>query len=147
MRPVAELRLGEERPEKFERGVFVRVTLHVEIDERAEFARAPQDRAQFRREMRDRVLRIGRIHLRIERGDFHRNVDHREELGVLAERIGPAAGLFRESVEQIEAAGRVFVRFLFAHHRFAEEIDREADLFPAPLPQRFHHVVAGRARR
>ena len=32
----AEFRLREERLEKLERRVFVRVTLHVEIDERAE---------------------------------------------------------------------------------------------------------------
>ena len=73
VRPILEFRLGEERSEKFERGIFVRVALHVEIDEGADFLRAAQDRAELRREMRDRILRVGRIHLRIERGDFYGN--------------------------------------------------------------------------
>ena len=141
MRPVAELRLGEERPEKFERGVFVCITLHVEINEGADFARPAQDRAQLRREMRYRIFGIGRIHLRIERGNFHRHVHDREELDVLAERIGPAAGPFRQSIEQIETARGVFVRFLFAHHCFAEQIDREPDPFLAPFAQHLHHVI------
>src|SRR5205807_9373981 len=54
VRPAAKFRLGEERPEKFERRIFVRVTFHVEIHERAQLARAPQNRAPLRREMRDR---------------------------------------------------------------------------------------------
>jgi hypothetical protein len=141
VRPVAELRLVEQRPEKFQRRVFVRVALHVEIDEGSDFARAAQDRAQLRREVRDCVLRVCRVHLRIKRGDFYRHVDDREQLGVFAQRIGPAAGPFRQAVEQMEAALGVFVRLLFAHHRFAEEIDREPDLFLAPLAQHFHHVV------
>src|SRR5437764_13364793 len=36
MRPVTKFRLGEERPEKFERGIFVRVTFHVGVTERAQ---------------------------------------------------------------------------------------------------------------
>ena len=40
MRPIAEFRLGEKRSEKFERGILVRVTFHVEIDEGAELSRA-----------------------------------------------------------------------------------------------------------
>ena len=84
VRPIVEFRFGEERFEKIERGIFVRVTLHVEVDERAEFFRAAQNRAQLRREMRDGVLRIGRIHLRIERGDFYRQIDDRKKLGVFA---------------------------------------------------------------
>ncbi len=141
VRPIAEFRFGEKRSEKFERGIFVRVTLHVEIHERADLARAPQDRAQLRGEVGDRVLRVGRIHLRIERGDFDRNVHDREQLGILSERIGPAAGLFRQPIEQREAARGIFVRFLFAHDRFAEEIDGEPDPLLPPLPQHFHDVV------
>ena len=84
VRPVAELRLGEELLEQFERAVFLRVTLHVEIDEGADLFRAAQDRAQLRREMRNRFLGFGRIHLRIERRDFDRKIDHRKKLGVFA---------------------------------------------------------------
>ena len=84
VRPIAKFAFGEERFEKFERGVFVRVTLHVEIHERAKLARASQNRAQLRREMRDRVGRIGRIHLRIERGNFHGEIHDRKKLRVRA---------------------------------------------------------------
>ena len=84
VRPIAKFGFGEERFEKFERGIFVRVTLHVEVHEGAQLARAAQDRAQLRREMRDRVLRIGRIHLRIERGDFHGDIHDRKKFGTCA---------------------------------------------------------------
>ena len=66
---------------------------------------APSSRArrrigpQLRREMRDRVRRIGRIHLRIERGDFYREIDDRKKFGAVAERIGPAARVFGETFE------------------------------------------------
>ena len=83
--------------------------------------------------MSDRVLRVGRIHLRIERGNFHGNVHDREELGVFAERIGPAARFARQILEQIEATRRIFVRFLFADDRFAEQIDGESDSLPAAV--------------
>ena len=141
VRPIAEFRLGEKRPEKFERRIFVRVTLHVEIDEGADLARAPQDRAQLRGEMRDRVRRIGRIHLRIERGDFYGDIDDRKQFGAVAERIAPVFGLRGEMLEEIHATRRVFGRFLFADHGFAEKIDREPDLFFAPFAQRFHDVA------
>src|SRR5207249_4544239 len=91
MRPVAKLRLGEEGAKKFEGRIFVRVAFHVEIDESAELLRAAQNRAKLWREMRNCVSRIGRIHLRIERGNFYRHIYDWEQLGVLAERIGPAA--------------------------------------------------------
>ena len=42
------------------------VALHVEINERTELFRPAQDRPQLGREMRDRFLRLGRFHLRIE---------------------------------------------------------------------------------
>ena len=142
VRPIREFRLGEERFEKFERGVFVRVTLHVEIDEGADLARAAQDRAQLRREMRDRVLRVGRIHLRIERRDFHGDDSRPEKArrswpsGSVQPRVSP-----RQAFEQFETTRGVFVRFLFAHDRFAEEIDGEADSFLAPFAQRLHDVL------
>ncbi len=84
---------------------------------------------------------IGRIHLRIERGDFHGNIHDRKEPFILAERISPAAGLPGESVEQVETARGVFVRFLFAHDRFAQQIDGESDPFLPPLAQHFHDVI------
>ena len=127
VRPIEKLRFGEERPEKFERGVFVRVTFHVEVDEGAEFARAAQDGTQFAAEVRDGIGRIGRIHLRIERGDFYGNINDGKQLLALAKRISPAFGFRGEMFEQIHAARGVFGRFLFAHDRFAQKIDREPD--------------------
>ena len=91
LRPVAKFTFGKERFEKLERRVFVRVTFHVEIHERAEFLRASKNWAQFRPEMRDCVGRIGRIHLRIKRGNFYGKINDRKQLGIFAKRIGPAA--------------------------------------------------------
>ena len=86
------------------------------------------------------LVRISRIHLRIEGRDFHGDVHDREEFGVLTERIDPAPGLCGKSIDQIETASGIFVCFRFAHDRFAEEIDGESDpLFP-PLAQHFHDV-------
>ncbi len=119
VRPFVELGLGEERFEKLEGGVFVRVALHIEIDERAEFLGAAQDRAQLRREMGDRVFRVGWIHLRVECGDFHREVYDGEEVHVFPQRIGPIARLRGQSFEQFQAAHAVFLGFLFADDGFA----------------------------
>ncbi len=46
-----------------------------------------------------------------------------------------------QSVEQVETARGVFVRFLFAHDRFAQQIDGESDPFLPPLAQHFHDVI------
>ena len=45
----------------------------------------------------NRVVGISGVHLRIKRRDFYRHVHDRKQLRVLAERIGPAAGLRRKS--------------------------------------------------
>ncbi len=119
MRPIAELRLGEERFEKLERAVFMRVALHVEIDEGAQLPGAADDRPQLRREVRDRVRRVGRVHLRVERGNFNRHIHYREKLAVAAQRIGPAARFRGQALEQRQATLAVFVGFLLAHDRFA----------------------------
>jgi hypothetical protein len=51
--------------------------------------------------MRNRVGRIGRVHLRIERRNFYRHIYDWEELGVFAKRIGPAARLPGEMLQVI----------------------------------------------
>ena len=99
MRPVAKLRLSEKRAKEFERRVFVRVALHVEIDESAELFGAAQDRTQLWNKMRDGVGRIGRIHLRIERGNFYGDIYDGKQLGVFAKRIAPAASFAGEMLE------------------------------------------------
>ncbi len=58
------------------------------------------------------------------------------------EGVGPAARFRRERLEEFIATGGVFLRFLFAHDRFAEEVDGEADVLGPALPQRFDHVAS-----
>ena len=99
MGPIVEFGFGAECFEKVERGVFMRITFHVEVDKRAQLARAAQNRPQLRREMGNGVGRIGRIHLRIERGNFYREIYNWKKLGVCSERIGPAACVAREMFE------------------------------------------------
>src|SRR6266542_1828782 len=63
MRPIFELVLRQNSFEELKSGIFVRITLHIEIDKRSELYSAAQKRPQLRREMRNCVGRIGRIHL------------------------------------------------------------------------------------
>ena len=121
--------------EKFERGVFVRVTLHVEIDEGADFFRAAQDRAQLRaRGGRSRPP--GRPDSSANRARRFLPKDSPPEK---VRRSCPSGSVqprvcARQAFEQFEAARGVFVRFLLAHDRFAQQIDRESDtLSCAPL--------------
>ena len=83
-RPVDELVLGKELLEEIERAVFLGVALHVEIDESADLFRPPENGAELGREMGNRFLGRGRVHLGIESGDLERKIDHWEELGVPA---------------------------------------------------------------
>ena len=141
MRPIFELLFGEDRFEKLQRRILVRVTFHVEVDEGTELSRPPHDRSQFRREMRDRLVRIGRIHLRIKCGDFHREIYNGEKLGIFCQRIGPVPGFARQAFQQIKTTRRIFVGLFFAENGLAQKIDSETDVLCAPLPQRFHYIV------
>src|SRR5262249_33070457 len=141
LRPISKLTFHEKRFEKLERRIFVRVALHIEIHKRAKIARATQDRSQFRRKMRDRVRRIGRIHLGIERGNLYGEIHDREQIGVFPERIRPTATFASEMLEQFQTAHGVFVRLVFANDRFAQKVDRESDALLALFAQRFHHVL------
>ena len=78
VRAVREFRLGEHALEKIERHILQAVMLHVEIDEDAALLREPQDRAQALAEMLDGILRRAGMDLRIERGNFNRDVDLRD---------------------------------------------------------------------
>jgi len=70
---------------QFESRVFERVTFHVEIDKRAELAcAAGESGTQLGPEMGNSIGRSGRIHLRIQRGDFDRQIYDREKLRVYA---------------------------------------------------------------
>src|SRR4029077_1052855 len=124
---------GAERFEKVEGSVFMGVTFHVEVDKRAQLARAAQDRPELRPEMRDRAGWIGRVHLRIERGNFYREIYDWKKLGVCSERIGPAACFAREMFEQFQAARGVCVGLCFTDHSFAQKIDGEPDVLLPPL--------------
>src|SRR5882724_655078 len=91
--------------------------------------------------MRNGVSWIGRIHLRIERGDFHRKIYNREKLRIFFKWIDPASRFPGEAIEQIKTARRVFVGLFFADDGLAQKIDSETDFLCATFPQRFHHIV------
>src|ERR1700731_545809 len=131
----------EKHFEKLERGVFMRVSLHIEIDERAELPRAAQNRAQLAAKMHDRISRIRRIHLRVERGDFYGEIDDWKQLLAVAEWISPAFSFAHEMLEQIHATRGIFSGFVFAHDGFAQKIDREPNALRAAFAQRFHDVA------
>src|SRR5438045_7547166 len=122
MRPACEFRFGEERLEKLERGVLVRIALHVEVDERTQLFRASQNWAQLRAEVCDRVGWISRVHLGVKRGDFDRKVHYREQLRVAPNLIGPTSGLAREVIQKLPTPPSVFVSFLLTDNGFAEQI-------------------------
>ena len=99
MRPIFELLLGENRFEQFKSDVFVRVTLHVEIDKSPELSRAAQERSQLGREMGNCIGWIGGTDLRIERRNFDRQIYNRKKLRILAQRIAPAFRFAREFLQ------------------------------------------------
>src|SRR6266568_8901411 len=92
--------------------------------------------------MRNGIRWIGRIHLRIERGDFHRKIYNRKKPRIFFEWIGPASRFPGEAIKQIKTALSILVSFLFAHDGFAQKIDRETDFSRAALAQRFHYIFA-----
>ena len=92
--------------------------------------------------MRNGIRWIGRIHLRIERGDFHRKIYNRKKPRIFFEWIGPASRFPGEAIKQIKTALSILVGFLFAHDGFAQKIDRETDFSRAALAQRFHYIFA-----
>ena len=120
VRPVGELRLGEELLEKLERAVFLRVALHVEIDEGADLlARGAGSGGASARDARS---------LPPARPDSSAN----RSAEILTERFTTGnSSVFLPNgsvqprvsrdkrLEQFHRAGRVFVRFFFAHDRFA----------------------------
>src|SRR5438046_4781775 len=92
--------------------------------------------------MRNGIRWIGRIHLRIERGDFHRKIYNRKKLQNFFDRIGPTSRFPGEAIKQIKTALSILVSFLFAHDGFAQKIDGETDFSRAALAQRFHYIFA-----
>src|SRR6266478_26305 len=92
--------------------------------------------------MRNGVSRIGRIDLRIERGDFHREIYDGKKLRIFSERVGPTLGFSDEALQQIEATRRIFIGLFFTEDSLAQKIDSEPDFLCVPLAQRFHHICA-----
>ena len=69
-----EFRIGENRLEDAQGKVFKDVALHVEIDEGAELFGETENRAESGGDVFDSALRIGRLNLRVEGGEFDRDV-------------------------------------------------------------------------
>src|SRR5438552_16584322 len=92
--------------------------------------------------MRNGIRWIGRIHLRIERGDFHRKIYNRKKPRIFFEWIGPVSRFPGEAIKQIKTALSILVSFLLAHDGFAQKIDGETDFSCAELAQRFHYILS-----
>src|SRR5437764_15274119 len=90
--------------------------------------------------MTDRIGRIGRVHLRVERGNFYRNVNDRKQLGIFPHWIQPSFSVTGQHFHQLEAARSILRRLLLTYYRFAEQVDRESNSLAVSLPQRLHHV-------
>src|SRR4030095_9557936 len=99
MRPILKLFLCKNGFEQFEGGVFVGIAFHVEIDESVQLARATQQRPKLGSKMSNRVRRIGRIKLRIERGNFDRKIYNREKLRIFAQGVAPVSCFAREAFQ------------------------------------------------
>src|SRR6266513_1725836 len=141
MRPIFELLLCEDGFEQLESGVLVRVAFHVEINESADLSRAAQKWSQLGREMGNCIRWIGRIYLRIERRNFDRQIYNWKELRIFAQRVCPVFCFPREFLEQIQITRRVFIRVLFAHDGFSQQVDSKADFLRTAFAQRFYYVV------
>ena len=79
------------------------------------------------------------MNLRIERGDFDREIQRRHRAArrhIAFARARPFRRLLCEQFHQLQVTPRVFVGFRLAHHRFAEHIQGERDVLFVQLPQR-----------
>src|SRR5437764_15442787 len=92
--------------------------------------------------MRNGIRWICRIHLRVERGDFHRKIYNRKKPRIFFEWIGPTSRFPGEAIKQIKTALSILASFLFAHDAFAQKIDGETDFSRATRSHRFHYIFA-----
>src|SRR5438046_6045863 len=90
--------------------------------------------------MRNGIRWIGRIHLRIERGDFHRKIYNRKKPRIFFGWMGPAPRFPGEAIKQIKTALSILVSFLFAHDGFPQKIDGETDFSCAALARSEEHT-------
>ena len=143
----AKLVFFEDGFEKREREILQLVALHVEVDERADFARAAENRAESLLQRCDGIRRIGRMHVGRERGDFHRQIQSRESCAVHAEVAERGCRLLRQrggdGVEHVEVALEKRIGLGLAHDGFAEEIDRGCEAELRVFAELFHEIVGG----
>src|SRR5262249_52704728 len=81
-------------------------------------------------EVRDGVAGRGRIDLRVERGDLYRDIyfwKQRAAIAVDLLDIFPSLRGGSQLVDQLEITLPVLIGFLFAQHRFAEDVGRECE--------------------
>ena len=99
MRPISKLLFSENGFEQLESRIFERITFHIEINECTELACAAEERPKLGPKMSNSIGRGGRIHLRIQRGDFDREIYDREKLRIFSRRIGPVSCFARQFVQ------------------------------------------------
>ena len=140
----AKLRFFEDGFEEREREVLQLVALHVEIDERADFGRAAENRPEARLQRGEGVFGVGRMDVGRERGDFDREVQARERQALRADVAEGDGGRLRErggdGVEDVEIAVEKHVGLGLAHDGFAEEVDRGGEPELRVFAQLLHEV-------
>jgi hypothetical protein len=129
----AELGFLKDGFKELEREVLQLVALHVEINERAHLGRTAEDRAEALLERGDGILRVGRMNVRRERGNFDGEIETGE--GALCTEIGKTRlRLFRVElrygVEDLEVPLQEDVGLGIVEDGFTEKVDRggEAEL-------------------
>src|ERR1700749_3071985 len=99
MRPIFELRLGQNGFEQLERRIFERITLHVDIDKCPEFARAAKKRPKLGANMGNRIRgRIG-SYWRIRGRYLDQYIYTGEGSQFFAEWVGPISCFARQFLE------------------------------------------------
>ncbi len=142
----AELGFLEDGLEELEGEVLQLVALHVEVDQRADLGGAAEDRAETLLERGDGVLRIGRVDVGRERGDFDREIEAGQ--GALRPEVAEAGRRLlgvelRDRVEDLEVALQEHVGLGVVENGLAEEVDGGGEAELGVLPDLLEQVLAG----
>ena len=133
---IAELVLHQHLLEDFDGEVFIRIMFHVHMHVGIALARRPQQRPQSGFYAFRRALRIDGPKLAVKSREFQRDIDAGDGAELIAvdlHVLGPFVDLRGQAFDQIQILLLVGHRFAFAHHGFAEQIQREGK----PLPAKF----------
>ena len=142
----AELGFLENGFEEREGEILQLVALHVEVDQRAHLGGAAEDGAEAFLERGDGVLRVGRMDIGREGGDFDREIKARDQ-AVGAEVAEARRGFLREKfgnrIQNLEIALEEHVGLRLVDDRLAKEVDRRGQAELGIFPDLLDEVLAG----